>query len=287
MKGSLVAIVTPMNADGTVDYKSFENLIHFHENAGTDGLVLAGTTGESATLSSSERNDIFSFVSSATKIPLMAGVGSASTREALELVEIAQKNNIFDCLAVTPFYNRPSQKGLFLHFSELAKPESNIYLYNVPGRTGVDLLPATVKQLIRTKNIVGLKEAVATSERFTELAEILVERPDFILLSGDDLTFVNFMEKGALGVISVAANIIPNVIKNLSDLCLVGSFDQAKRDISKYLQFFELLFLEASPSPSKYLLEKKGLLKNNLRLPLHPLSDEHRETIELAYEQIK
>ena len=169
MKGSLVAIVTPMHDDGAVDYESFKKLIQFHEEQGTDGIVLVGTTGESATLSSIERGKIFSFARNATSLPLMAGVGSSSTKDATSLIDIALKNGIDDCLAVTPYYNRPSQKGLFLHYKELAKTGAQIFLYNVPGRTGVDLLPSTVNQLMDIENIVGLKEAVATNERFDEL----------------------------------------------------------------------------------------------------------------------
>ena len=209
MKGSLVAIVTPMHDDGAVDYESFNKLIQFHEEQGTDGIVLVGTTGESATLSSIERDQIFSFARKATSLPLMAGVGSSSTKDATSLIDIALKNGIDDCLAVTPYYNRPSQKGLFLHYKELAKTGAQIFLYNVPGRTGVDLLPSTVNQLMDIENIVGLKEAVATNERFDELSNLLNKNPDFLMFSGDDPTFVQLMELGGVGVISVAANVMP------------------------------------------------------------------------------
>ena len=286
MKGSLVAIVTPMHDDGAVDYESFNKLFQFHEEQGTDGIVLVGTTGESATLSSIERGQIFSFARKATSLPLMAGVGSSSTKDATSLIDIALKNGIDDCLVVTPYYNRPSQKGLFLHYKELAKTGAQIFLYNVPGRTGVDLLPSTVNQLMDIENIVGLKEAVATNERFDELSNLLNKNPDFLMFSGDDPTFVQLMELGGVGVISVAANVMPKQIKDLCDMCLSGDFSNANQTVERYLKIFELLFIEASPSPCKYLLEKKGLVKNNLRLPLHPLSEEYKETIDLAYEVI-
>ena len=153
MKGSIVAIVTPMLKNGDIDFASFKNLLSFHANAGTDGIVLVGTTGESATLNKKERAEIFSFANSNTDIPLMAGVGSSSTAEAIELVECSLKNGIKKCLAVTPYYNKPSQKGLELHYIELSKVGAEIILYNVPGRTGVDLLPITIEKLIEIKTI--------------------------------------------------------------------------------------------------------------------------------------
>ena len=286
MKGSIAAIVTPMKSNGDVDFDSFKNLLLFHEESGTDGLVLVGTTGESATLKKEERNEIFSFCSNETTLPLMAGVGSSSTLESIELIELALNHNIKDCLAVTPYYNKPSQKGLELHFNALCETEANITLYNVPGRTGVDLLPNTTSKLAENKNITGIKEAVNTSERFMELKKVKQNRTDFILLSGDDPTFVNFMKYEGDGIISVAANVMPKEMKYLSDLCLNHEFDEAETLQKRYSKLFELLFVEASPSPCKYLLEKMSLLENNLRLPLHPLSEEYREKIYEVYKNI-
>ncbi len=286
MKGSIAAIVTPMKSNGDVDFDSFKNLLLFHEESGTDGLVLVGTTGESATLKKEERNEIFSFCSNETTLPLMAGVGSSSTLESIELIELALNHNIKDCLAVTPYYNKPSQKGLELHFNALCETEAKITLYNVPGRTGVDLLPNTTSKLAENKNITGIKEAVNTSERFMELKKVKQNRTDFILLSGDDPTFVNFMKYEGDGIISVAANVMPKEMKYLSDLCLNHKFDEAETLQKRYSKLFELLFVEASPSPCKYLLEKMSLLENNLRLPLHPLSEEYREKIYEVYKNI-
>ena len=200
MKGSIVAIVTPMNNKGAIDFDSFATLIKFHEDSNTDGIVLVGTTGESATLNKTEREEIFQFAKNTTNIPLMAGIGSSSTSEACELADIALKNNIKDCLAVTPYYNRPSQKGLSLHYEELSKTGANITLYNVPGRTGVDLMPKTVLDLIEIENITGIKEAVNNADRVKELLKVKAMRPDFMLLSGDDPTFVSFMKEGADGI---------------------------------------------------------------------------------------
>jgi len=286
LKGSIVAIVTPMNQDGTIDFDSFTKLIKFHEDSRTDGIVLVGTTGESATLSKTEREEIFKFAKSTTNIPLMAGIGSSSTSEACELADIALKNDIRECLAVTPYYNKPSQKGLSFHYEELSKTGANIILYNVPGRTGVDLLPSTVLKLTENENITGIKEAVNTESRFKDLLAVKAIRPDFLLLSGDDPTFVSFMKSGADGIISVAANVMPKQIKKLSDLCFSKKFEEAEAINKKYLNLYELLFTEASPSPCKFLLEKMLLLENNLRLPLHPLSEEFEEKIYEAFNKI-
>lgn len=286
MKGSLVAIVTPMFANGEIDFNSLKKLFNFHEENGTNGIVLVGTTGESATLDKHERAKIFSFAREETNLPLMAGVGSSSTRDALELCEIALKNGINDCLAVTPYYNKPSQKGLLLHFKELAKTSANIVLYNVPGRTGVDLDPLTTKELSSVSNITGIKEAVDSTKRFEALKNIKDGNPDFLLYSGDDPTFVEFMKYSGDGVISVAANVIPKHMRKLSDLCFAQSFEEAEQLNQNYLEIFKLLFIEASPSPCKYLLEKMSLLENNLRLPLHPLSVEYREKIYETFKKI-
>ena len=286
MKGSIVAIVTPMDHKGSIDFDSFSRLIKFHEDSGTDGIVLVGTTGESATLNKEEREEIFKFAAELTHIPLMAGIGSSSTLESCELAEVALKHGIIECLAVTPYYNKPSQKGLSLHYKELCKTEANITLYNVPGRTGVDLLPKTVFDLIEIENITGIKEAVNTADRFEDLLKVKAARPEFSLLSGDDPTFVSFMKEGADGIISVAANVMPKQIKKLSDLCFSKEFEEAEAINEKYLNLYELLFTEASPSPCKFLLEKMSLLENNLRLPLHPLSEEFKEEIYEAFNKI-
>ena len=275
-----------MLKNGGIDFLSFEKLLDFHSNAGTDGIVLVGTTGESATLTKNERAEIFGFARSETNIPLMAGVGSSSTTEAIALVESALENDIKDCLAVTPYYNKPSQKGLELHYKELSKVGANIILYNVPGRTGVDLLPSTIEKLIEIETITGIKEAVDSKERFSALNKIKDKRSDFKLYSGDDPSFVKFMKFKGDGVISVAANIMPKEMKDLSDLCLAGNFVEAEKVIKNYQEIFKLLFIEASPSPCKYLLEKLSLLENNLRLPLHPLSVEYREKIYEVFKNI-
>ena len=283
MKGSIVAIVTPMLENGEVDFDSFKKLLSFHEENNTDGIVLVGTTGESATLSANEREEIFKFAVAETKIPLMAGVGSSSTKEACRLAEMAAKTGITECLAVTPYYNKPSQTGLELHFTELANTHAMITLYNVPGRTGVDLLPATTKKLIENENIIGIKEAESSIARLEELADLKRLKPNFNLLSGDDPTFVDFMKMSADGVISVAANVIPKQIKELSDLCLDGQYSVALDKNQSYTNLYELLFIEASPSPCKFLLEKMSLLENNLRLPLHPLSKSFRKKVYEAF----
>lgn len=286
MKGSIVAIVTPMLKNGDIDFVAFENLLGFHADACTDGIVLVGTTGESATLNKDERAEIFAFANSKTEVPLMAGVGSSATADAIQLIECALENNINECLAVTPYYNKPSQIGLELHYKELSKVGANITLYNVPGRTGVDLLPATIEKLLDTEKITGIKEAVDTEQRFLALKRLKDKRHDFKLYSGDDPSLVKFMKFKGDGVISVAANVMPKEIKELSDICLAGDFGKAEKIIKNYQEIFKLLFIEASPSPCKYLLEKMSLLENNLRLPLHPLSVEYREKIYEVFKNI-
>ena len=286
MKGSIVAIVTPMLKNGNIDFVAFEKLLGFHADASTDGIVLVGTTGESATLNKSERAEIFAFANSKTDIPLIAGVGSSATAHAIQLIECALENNIGECLAVTPYYNKPSQIGLELHYKELSKVGANITLYNVPGRTGVDLLPVTIENLLEIEKITGIKEAVDNKHRFLELEKLKDKRHDFKLYSGDDPSFVKFMKFKGDGVISVAANIMPKEIKELSDICLDGDFSKAEKIIKNYQEIFKLLFIEASPSPCKYLLEKMSLLENNLRLPLHPLSVEYREKIYEVFKNI-
>ena len=286
MKGSIVAIVTPMLKNGDIDFVAFENLLGFHADACTDGIVLVGTTGESATLNKDERAEIFAFANSKTDLPLMAGVGSSATADAIQLIECALENNINECLAVTPYYNKPSQIGLELHYKELSKVGANITLYNVPGRTGVDLLPATIEKLLDTEKITGIKEAVDTEQRFLALKRLKDKRHDFKLYSGDDPSLVKFMKFKGDGVISVAANVMPKEIKELSDICLAGDFGKAEKIIKNYQEIFKLLFIEASPSPCKYLLEKMSLLENNLRLPLHPLSVEYREKIYEVFKNI-
>ena len=286
MKGSIVAIVTPMLKNGNIDFVAFEKLLGFHADASTDGIVLVGTTGESATLNKDERAEIFAFANSETDIPLMAGVGSSATADAIELIECALENNIDECLAVTPYYNKPSQIGLELHYKELSKVGANITLYNVPGRTGVDLLPVTIENLLEIEKITGIKEAVDNKQRFLALEKLKDKRHDFKLYSGDDPSFVKFMKFKGDGIISVAANIMPKQIKELSDICLAGDFSKAEKIIKNYQEIFKLLFIEASPSPCKYLLEKMSLLENNLRLPLHPLSVEYREKIYEVFKNI-
>ncbi|MAK16703.1 MAG: 4-hydroxy-tetrahydrodipicolinate synthase [Gammaproteobacteria bacterium] len=275
-----------MLKNGDIDFAAFEKLLSFHADARTDGIVLVGTTGESATLNKDERAEIFAFANSKTDIPLMAGVGSSATAVAIQLIECALKNNINECLAVTPYYNKPSQIGLELHYKELSKVGANITLYNVPGRTGVDLLPATIEKLLEIEKVTGIKEAVDTEQRFLALKRLKDKRHDFKLYSGDDPSLVKFMKYKGDGVISVAANVMPKEIKELSDICLAGDFGKAEKIIKNYQEIFKLLFIEASPSPCKYLLEKMSLLENNLRLPLHPLSVEYREKIYEVFKNI-
>ena len=282
MKGSIVAIVTPMKSDYSVDFHSLKKLFLFHEEAKTDGIVLIGTTGEAGTLSISEREGIYKFACDNTAIPLMAGVGSSSTSDSLKFIDLALNCGIEKCLAVTPYYNKPSQEGLIEHFKKLASSDALIYLYNVPGRTGVDLQPESVDELLGENNIVGIKEAINTHERMEKLSKLLKKRKDFYLLSGDDPSFVEFGKYGAVGIISVAANIVPEVIKQISDLIQEKNFEEAALISKKYEKLFNIL-LENSPGPSKYLLAKIKMLENNLRLPLVKISEKLGKEIDEIY----
>jgi 4-hydroxy-tetrahydrodipicolinate synthase len=282
MKGSIVAIVTPMKSDGSVDFDSLKKLFLFHEEARTDGIVLIGTTGEAGTLSISEREKIFKFASDNTSIPLMAGVGSSSTSDSLKFIDLALNCGINKCLAVTPYYNKPSQHGLIAHYKKLASSGALIYLYNVPGRTGVDLQPESVNKLLDENNIVGIKEAINTTERMKKLSKLLKKRKDFYLLSGDDPTFAKFGKYGAVGIISVAANVVPEVIKQISDSIQEKNFEKANSISEKYEKLFNVLLVN-SPGPSKYLLAKIKRVENNLRLPLVRISEKLEKEIDEIY----
>ena len=291
LQGSFVALVTPMFSDGSLDYESLHLLIEWHIKSGTSGLVVVGTTGESATVTVSEHLEIIekAIQFSDGRIPVIAGTGANSTQEAIALTQTAALLGANFALIVTPYYNKPNQEGLFQHYTKIADTaEIPQILYNVPSRTACDLQPNTVERLSEHPNIVGIKEAVSDSERLNQLLSISEKRSDqkpFYILSGDDLTFNSFMSKGGDGVISVAANILPAEIAQICYLNLNHQLDDAQELNKIFSTIYELLFIESNPIPVKWMLERMNKIDTGLRLPLIPLGNDYKE--KLLNEMIK
>ena len=286
LKGSIVALVTPMETDGSISWQHLKDLIDWHINSGTSGIVVVGTTGESATINVAEHVQIIeqSVEHADNRIPIIAGTGANATREAIYLTSAAKQAGAFAALLVTPYYNRPTQQGLIEHYSEIASEiDLPQILYNVPSRTGCDLLPETISKLATKKNIVGLKEAFPDLSRLNKLKEELVKFIDeesFFLYSGDDLTSTEFLIKGGHGVISVSANIVPERIAEIFTLVMQGSLRDARKYDSELRSLHEDLFIESSPIPVKWTLNKLGRIPLGIRLPLTPLSLEYHGKIE-------
>jgi 4-hydroxy-tetrahydrodipicolinate synthase len=285
LQGSFVALVTPMNADGSLDFNALGDLIEWHIESGTNGIVAVGTTGESATVSIPEHIKIIEKTISFTagRVPVIAGTGANSTQEAIDLTQNAASIGADYTLIVTPYYNKPNQEGLFQHFSKIADSvDIPQILYNVPSRTACDLKPDTVRRLSNHPNIIGIKEAVDDEERLTELISISkgMDQKHFSIFSGDDPTFNHFMSIGGDGVISVAANIIPHHIARICSLNLSNQFNDAIELDSNFRSLYELLFIESNPIPVKWMLHKMNKIQSGIRLPLIPLSNDfHEQTI--------
>jgi len=286
LQGSLVALVTPMLENGSLDFNALEALIEWHIESGTNGIVSVGTTGESATVSVPEHlkiiNKTINFVDG--RVPVIAGTGGNSTQEAIELTQTAAELGADYALLVTPYYNKPNQEGLFHHFIKIAdSAEIPQILYNVPSRTACDLMPETVMRLANHQNIVGIKEALDSSERFSELIKIsqsIADQKHFSVFSGDDPTFNSFMANGGDGVISVAANVVPSYISQICSLNLSGQFDEAKELNSILENLYELLFVESNPIPVKWILNRMKRIQSGIRLPLVPYNESfHEKTI--------
>ena len=285
LKGSFVALVTPMFPDGGLDYKSLKDLIEWQIKDGISGIVSVGTTGESATVNVKEHVEIIEKTIEYTngRVPVIAGTGANSTQEAIELTKTANSVGADYALIVTPYYNKPNQDGLLKHYLKIAN-EVDIpqILYNVPSRTSCDLMPETVLRLSEHPNIIGIKEAVDEEKRMDELISIskkLKDKKNFSILSGDDPTFNSFMSKGADGVISVAANIIPKAISKICTFNLNKEFSQAIDLNQKYLNLYNLLFVESNPIPVKWALEKMNKIESGIRLPLVSLNEAFHEEI--------
>mgnify|MGYP001311143815 FL=1 len=283
LQGSLVALVTPFQKDGSVDYESLRRLIDWHIDQGTDGIVSVGTTGESATLNVNEHIDVIEFTANHVdkRVPVIAGTGANSTQEAIDLSEESRRKGADHVLLVTPYYNKPNQKGLIAHFEKIANSVSiNQILYNVPSRTACDLLPESVEVLSKHKNIIGIKEAVDNMDRIKSLTNISKNNNDFLVFSGDDPTFMNALNNGAHGVISVAANIIPKSISDICSFIRENNKEEARALNEINNNLYKLLFVESNPIPLKWMLYKMGLIQNSIRLPLIELDETfHDETM--------
>lgn len=276
IKGSLVALVTPMREDGALDLEAFDRLIEWHIESGTDGVVVVGTTGESATLSTEEHCDLVAHCVSvvAGRIPVVAGTGSNNTKEALYFTQSAKDHGADACLLVTPYYTRPSQEGLYQHFKLLAETvDVPQILYNVPGRTACDLSQATVERLAQLENIVGIKDATGDLARGIELINKCGS--EIAIYSGEDAISRELMLAGSDGVISVTANVAPATMAMMCKEALAGNEAAARVLDDKLALLHKNLFLEANPIPVKWALLKMGLIEAGIRLPLVELSEEY------------
>ncbi|KII78632.1 4-hydroxy-tetrahydrodipicolinate synthase [Vibrio renipiscarius] len=282
--GSIVALITPFNLDGEVDYVSLKKLVDYHVEAGTDGIVAVGTTGESATLTIEEHvKVVMKTVEFADgRIPVIAGTGANATHESVTFSRLLNNSGIVGCLSVTPYYNKPTQEGLYLHYKAIAE-ESDLpqILYNVPGRTGVDLLPETVARLAEIENIVALKDATGDLSRIAKHRELCGQ--DFILLSGDDATGLDFVRLGGQGVVSVTNNIAAADMATMFRLAREGRYEEAAVINQRLMPLHNKLFIESSPIPVKWAAHKLGLIEfSGLRLPLTELSEASRPVIAQA-----
>ena len=286
-RGSMVALVTPMQVDGSVDYQSLANLVEFHIENNTSAIVSMGTTGESATLNMPEHCEVIARTVEMVKgrIPVIAGTGANSTSEAIELTRCAQQGGADACLLVTPYYNKPPQRGLYAHYKKIAETvDIPQILYNVPGRTACDLLPETVKQLSEINNIVGLKDATGDLDRLAETQALLGD-VDFSLFSGDDETGTEFMLRGGHGVISVTNNIAPKAMAAMCEAALAGNRELAESINQPLTGLHSRLFLESSPIPVKWALSEMKLIPPGIRLPLVTLAQEHHQPLREAMQQ--
>jgi 4-hydroxy-tetrahydrodipicolinate synthase len=282
-QGSIVAMVTPMSRDGDVDEAALADLVEFHVDNGTDAIVAVGTTGESATLDPAEHCHVIGRVVALARgrLPVIGGTGANATREAIHLTGMAKEAGVDACLLVTPYYNKPTQQGLYQHFKAVADTvDIPQILYNVPGRTACDMLPDVVVRLSQVDNIVGIKEASGEVARFAEL----VSRcgPGFDVLSGEDHLALQAMMAGARGVISVTANVAPAAMHEMCGLALGGDMDGARRVDESLRDLHAAMFLESNPIPAKWALQDMGMIPDGIRLPLTPLSEIYHERVRAA-----
>jgi 4-hydroxy-tetrahydrodipicolinate synthase len=281
-KGSMVAIVTPFK-NGKVDEKALGDLIEFHIKHGTDVIVPCGTTGESATLSHEEHHRVVEITVKTVnkRVPVIAGAGSNSTSETIDLTNYAKKAGADGVLLITPYYNKPTQEGLFQHFKKIAESvDIPIVLYNVPGRTSVNMLPATVARLREVKSIVGIKEATGDLKQISELIRLCGR--DFDVISGDDFTTLPLLSIGGVGAISVTANIVPGDAAAMFDAFFAGKREEALRLHFKMEPLHSLMFIETNPIPVKTALAMMGKIGEEFRLPLCPMADANKDKLKKA-----
>src|SRR5437762_11530355 len=287
LKGSLVAIVTPMQDGGALDLPALTRLIDLHVSNGTSGIVIVGTTGESPTVSVEEHCLLIrtAVEHAAGRVPVIAGTGANATTEAIELTAYARKVGANACLSVVPYYNKPTQEGLYRHFRTIAeRVDLPLILYNVPSRTVADLANETVLRLAQVPGIVGIKDATGDLGRGSELIRSLAAagKSNFAVYSGDDITALPLMLMGGQGVISVTANVAPKLVAEMTAAALGGDVPRARAANDRLLPLHRTLFLEANPLPVKWALAEMGLINGELRLPLTPLATQHHETVRAA-----
>jgi 4-hydroxy-tetrahydrodipicolinate synthase len=285
-RGSIVALITPMHEDGRIDEESLGRLVEFHVEAGTSAIVAVGTTGESATLDEAEHCEVIRWVVelAAGRIPVIAGTGANSTTEAIALTKCAQGAGADAALLVTPYYNKPTQEGLYLHHKAVAEAvDIPQILYNVPGRTACDMLPETAARLSLIPNIVGIKEATGDLDRLARLRTLCAE--DFDLLSGDDSSACEFILQGGHGDVSVTANVAPRLMQQMCSAALAGRRDEALAINARLDPLHRKLFVQSSPIPVKWAVAEMGLSQPGIRLPLTWLSEDAQPVVRAAMQQ--
>jgi 4-hydroxy-tetrahydrodipicolinate synthase len=281
--GSMVALVTPMNGDGSLDLEALQRLVDFHAGAGTEALVIAGTTGESPCLSPAELERLVraAVEAAAGRVPVIGGSGTNCTSKSMELTRVVREAGAAAALVVTPYYSKPTQEGLFRHYLALARTAGlPIVLYNVPGRTACDLLPETVARLAAVPGIAALKEAVPGTERVTRLRQLIGDALE--LYSGDDATAMEFIVAGGDGVISVTANVAPHMMRGMCDAARQGEPLKARTLNDRLEALHKALFLEPNPIPVKWAVMSMGLISAGIRLPLTTLNAQHQEPLRQA-----
>jgi len=281
--GSLVALVTPFDGNNRVDYASLKRLIDFHVEQGSSGLVIAGTTGESPTLRRSEHIELIgrSVEIAAGRIPVIAGTGSNSTFQSIELSRAVYDPRLTAYMAVVPYYNKPTQEGIYRHYTAIADAvKKPLLMYNVPGRTVADMLPEAVGRLAEHENIFGLKEATGDIERLQEIQAVVND--DFALYSGDDFTLRPFIEQGGHGVVTVSGNVAPRQVARLCELAKEGKAEEARALDDRLQPLNKALFVESNPIPVKWAVSEMGLMEAHIRLPLTAYSDRYHEEMRSA-----
>lgn len=278
--GSIVALATPMHDKGDIDWENLDRLVEFHIKEGTDAIVAVGTTGESATLNTKEHCAVMDRVikTVAGRIPVIAGTGANSTSEAIELTQEAKNLGADACLLVTPYYNKPTQEGLFLHHQAIAKAvDLGQILYNVPGRTGVDMLPETIARIAEIDQVIGVKEATGDLVRAKQVIDLVGNK--IAVYSGDDDTAHQLILLGGHGNISVTANVLPKMMAELCRLSLAGKSEEADALNAKLMAMHAVMFLESNPIPVKWALHQMGRMSAGIRLPLTPLAEKYRNNM--------